>query len=385
MKKTLKILLPVAILAAGGAAAVALILARPHVETSRPESPAPLVRVMTVEVSDQPLTVRTQGTVAPRTTTTLVPEVAGRIVDADRDFEEGGFFEKGDVLVTIDARDYELAVVRARARVAEARVRLSREEEEAAVARREWEDLGDGEPTPLALREPQLAEARAGLEAAQADLRRAELDLERTEVRAPFAGRIREKFVDIGQYVTPGTRLAQIYSVDYAEVRLPVPDADLAFVDLPLDYRGENAGGRGPAVTLEAEFAGRRHAWEGRIVRTEGELDPKSRMVHVVARVDDPYARGRSAERPPLAVGMFVEAAIAGITAEKVVRIPRSALHSGDRVLVVSDEDRIVIREVEVLKTDRESVVISSGLADGERICLSPLETVVDGMKVRTS
>jgi RND family efflux transporter MFP subunit len=385
MTTTLKIALPILVVALGVAGAAVLISARPEVETQRPDLPAPLVRVMTVKTEDLELRVLTQGTVAPRTESTLLPEVVGRVVSASEAFEDGGFFEEGEILLTIDPRDYELAAVRARARVAEAQVRLEREEEEAKVARREWESLGEGEPTGLALREPQLAEARALIEAARADLQAAELDLERTRVRAPYAGRVREKLVDVGQYVTPGTRLAQVYAVDYAEVRLPIPDTDLAFIDLPLDYRGGGSGGRLPRVILRAEFAGRRHRWDARLVRTEGELDPRSRMVHVVARAGDPYGRGDDPDRPPLAVGMFVEAEILGREAHGVVVIPRSAFRGSDQVLVVDGNDRLRFRQVEVLKTDRERVIVSSGLADGERICLSPLEAVVDGMKVRTS
>lgn len=385
MTRTLKIGLPVLVVALGAIGAIAMIAARPDVPTRPPEVRPPLVRVLPVEMQEIRLSVRTQGTVKPRTESSLVPEVAGRIVSASPAFVEGGFFEKGDVLITIDPRNYELAVVRARARVAEAELRLEREEEEAAVARREWEELGDGEPTSLVLREPQLAEARTALAAAKADVERAELDLERTRVRAPYTGRIRRKNVDVGQYVTPGTPAALIYAVDYAEVRLPIPDADLAFLNLPLDYRGGASGKRGPEVILTASFAGRDFRWRGAIVRTEGELDPRSRMVHAVAQVNDPYGRGGEPDRPPLAVGMFVRAEILGKMTEGVVVLPRSALRGRDQVLVVDEEDRLRFRQITILKADRETVVVSSGLSAGERVCTSPLEAVVDGMKVRIS
>jgi RND family efflux transporter MFP subunit len=305
------------------------------------------------------------------------------VVSASDSFVEGGFFQKGEALLTVDPRDYRLAVVRTRSMVAEARLQLEQEEEEAAVARREWEDLGRGEPTDLVLRKPQMARARAALEAAEADLERAEIDLERTRIRAPYQGRVLGKSVDVGQYVTPGTAVARIYAVDYAEVRLPIPDADLAYLDLPLVYREEGPQESGPEVILRARFAGRRHEWKGAIVRTEGELDPKSRMVHAVARIKDPYARGEDPDRPPLAVGMFVEAEILGRSVEGVVVLPRSALRGEDRVLVVDGEDRLHYREVTILRADRETVVIRSGLEAGEQVCLSPLEAVVDGMKVR--
>jgi RND family efflux transporter MFP subunit len=346
MTRSLKVGLPVLVVALGAIGAIAMIAARPDVPTQMPEVRPPLVRVLQVETQETRLSVRTQGTVTPRTESSLVPEVAGRIVSASPAFVEGGFFEKGEVLITIDPRDYELAVVRARARVAEAELRFEREEEEAAVARREWEELGDGEPTRLVLREPQLAEAGAALAAAKADVERAELDLERTRVRAPYTGRIRQKNVDVGQYVTPGTLVALLYAVDYAEVRLPIPDADLAFLDLPLDYRGSASGKGGPEVILTTSFAGREFRWQGAIVRTEGELDPRSRMVHAVAQVQDPYGRGGEPDRPPLAVGMFVQAEILGRMTEGVVVLPRSALRGRDQVLVVDEEDRLRFRRL---------------------------------------
>ncbi|MGD8397174.1 MAG: efflux transporter periplasmic adaptor subunit, partial [Candidatus Eiseniibacteriota bacterium] len=162
-------------------------------------------------------------------------------------------------------------------------------------------------------------------------------------------------------------------------------DRELAYIDLPLDYRDGADAARGPEVRLSAEFAGRRHEWQGRIVRTEGEIDPQSRMVNAVARVKDPYGRGERPDRPPLAAGMFVEAEILGHTARGVAVIPRSALREGDRVLLVDDQDRLRFRHVDVLRATRESVIVRDGLADGDRVCLSPLVAVTDGMRVRTT
>lgn len=385
MNRTLRILLPLAVVALGVIGAVAMIRSRPEVATKQPEVPPPLVRVMNVDLEEIRLSVSAQGTVTPRTESSLVAEVAGRVISASDALVAGGFFEKEEILLTIDPRDYELAEVRARARVAEAQVRVEREEEEANVARKEWKDLGRGEPTPLVLRAPQLAEARASLEAAQADLEKARLDLERTRVRAPFAGRVREKKVGVGQYVTPSAPVALVYAVDYAEVRLPIPDSELAFLDLPLDYREGGGRSRGPEVLLEASFAGKSHRWSGIIVRTEGELDPRSRMIHAVAQVKNPYGRGEDPDRPPLAVGMFVQAEIMGRSVKEVAVLPRSALRSSGQVLVIDGEDRLHFRDVKILRSGRESVIVSEGLATGDRVCISPLEAAVDGMKVRTS
>ena len=201
-------------------------------------------------------------------------------------------------------------------------------------------------------------------------------------MRSPYAGRVREKRVDVGQYISVGAPVATLYSIDVAEVRLPLPDAELQYLDLPLIYRGDRDGD-GPAVTLTATFAGGTHEWEGRVVRTEGEIDPRSRMVHVVAQVENPYGRGDEPGRPPLAAGMYVRATIHGRTIEGVASLPRSALRSDGNVWVIDGDDRLRIRNVAVLRTDREYVYVSGGLSEGERVCVSALEVVSEGMQVR--
>jgi RND family efflux transporter MFP subunit len=384
-EKRLKIVLPIAILIVGIAITMVMVKSRGPVQTRPPREYAPLVRVVTATASTHTFTVTTNGTVKPRTSTALVSEVAGKVVWVSPSFADGGFFEENDVLVKLDPRDYELAVVTARGVVAQARVRSETEEAQAEVAREEWKSLGQGKESPLATRELQLHEARAALASAEAMLEKAERDLERTRIRAPFAGRVREKVVDVGQFVSPGIAVATVFAVDYAEVRLPIPDSQLAYLDLPVDYRGNTETQTGPEVTLYADFAGRRRSWSGRIVRVEGEIDPVSRMIHAIAQVDDPYGRLGGEDRMPLAIGLFVDAEIMGRVAEDVIVVPRSAVRGDDTVLIVDDEDRLRFRKVDVLRVDRADAVISSGLNAGDRICVSLLDAATDGMKVRTT
>ena len=382
MRILLQILLPLLVLGLGWYGATTMVAAREEPETEPVEIPPPLVRVLEVKPTGQRLTVKAEGTVVPRTQTDLVPEVSGRVIWVSESLASGGFFEKGEELLKVDRREYELAVVRARSAVAQAELTLATEQEESDLARKEWEALGEGEPTPLTFREPQVAQAKATLASAKAALEQAEYDLERTVVKAPYAGRIRSKSVDVGQFVTRGAPVARIYAVDFAEVRLPIPDEQLAFVNLPLAFRGQEGEAKGPKVTLRAEFAGREHTWPARIVRTEAEIDPQSRMVQAVARVADPYGQGQRPGRPPLAVGMFVEAEIQGNWASSVVVLPRSALRLGDQVYVVDESNRLEFRPVEVLRAERERVLVRSGLKAGERVCTSNLEAAVSGMKV---
>jgi len=381
----LQVLLPLAVLAVGANLALTMIEAREEPETKPVEVPPPLVRVIAAAPTGRRLIVKAEGTVVPRTQTDIVPEVSGRVVWVSPSLVSGGFFEEGEELLKVDRREYELGVVRARSAVAQAELTLATEQQEADLARKEWESLGEGEPTPLTLREPQVAQAKATLASALAALEQAQYDLERTVVKAPYTGRIRTKSVDVGQFVNRGSPVARVYAVDYAEVRLPIPDDQLAYVDLPLAFRGQDGVAKGPEVTLRARFAGRQHIWHGRIVRTEAEIDPQSRMVRAVAQVADPYGQGGRPGRPPLAVGMFVEAEIAGKWAPSVVPIPRGALRGEDTVYVVDSSGRLEFRRVAILRTDREQVLVRAGLEAGEKVCVSSLETAVNGMMVQVA
>lgn len=380
MEHPLKLLLPIGIVITGVLGAVALYFTRPDVETSSPEALARLVRVVEVTPENVQLRVTTHGTVAPRTESDLVPEVSGPIVWVSPSFTSGGFFEAGDPLVRIDPLDYRVALELARANLARAESELERETKELE----RQQNLADKEiASPAKLDMAVTAErvARAARRQARANLEKAERDLERTEIRAPFTGRVRERTADVGQFVNRGTPMARLYATDFAEIRLPVSDDELAFLDLPLWYRDDGADAEGSVVELRADFAGAEHTWEGRVVRTEGEIDPKTRMIHVIARVEDPYRR--SGDRPPLAVGLFVEAKILGRQAEGVVKVPRAAMRGSDQLLVADAEDRLRFRRVQVIRAGRDEVVIRSGLEAGDRVIVSSVEAAVDGMEVR--
>ncbi|MFN3324837.1 MAG: efflux RND transporter periplasmic adaptor subunit [Bryobacteraceae bacterium] len=384
MRRALAIVLPLGVLVLGVLAAWLLMRMRPAVVSEAVEPEPPSVRVLVVQPENVQLVVWSQGTVQPQTETSIVAEVAGRVISVSPSLAAGAFFASGEVLARLDPRDYEFAVTRTRAEVAQANLQVVREEQEAEVALAEWRELGQGRPpSPLLLRIPQLQEARAALEAARAALANAELNLQRTRIRAPYEGRVREKNVDVGQFVGQGTQIARVYGVAYAEVVLPIPDDEAAFIDLPLDYRGVARRMRGSPVILGTQFAGRWHEWRGYIERTEAELDPRSRMIQAVARVDDPYGRRRENARPPLAVGMFVEARILGRIARRVFVVPRAALLNRNQVLVVDEVSRLRFRLVDLLRTQDDSAIIRSGLRAGERVVVSPVETPVEGMRVQ--
>ena len=384
MTRKAKIFLPIAVLLIGVALAVAIVKARPSVDRQEAAALPPLVRVMEAQAQDLVLVVRSQGTVRPLVESTAVAQVAGRIDWVSPSFAEGGFFSKGDKLVQIDRRDYELAVSQAEAQVAQAQVRLQLEEAEAALAREEWLELGSGDGSPLALREPQLAEARAAIQAAEAALEKARLDLERTSIRAQFDGRIRSKLVDLGQFINRGTPVANVHSTDVAEIRLPVGKDELTFVGLDPSLRLHGADDRGPEVVLRAQIGRSDFAWRGVIVRTGSEFDANTRMLPLFARVEDPY--GVNLERRECrcrwACSSMPRSVVSGLKTSSSCHVRPSA--RDPRCWLSTRKSRLRIRDVEIVRAERDRVLIQSGLAADDLVCVSQIETVVEGMQVRT-
>jgi RND family efflux transporter MFP subunit len=282
---------------------------------------------------------------------------------------------KGDELLRLEDQDYRSAVERAQAA-------LARAEAEHEHSRFEYQRLESLEARQLASRSAlENAQrifriAEAALQDARAGRAQAERDLQRTRLYAPFEGLVRRQAVDIGQFVNRGAAVATLYASAEAEVRLPIADRQMAFLNIPMGSLGELPEGQQPKVTLSADYAGQALEWHGRIVRTEAAIDTASRMVHVVARV------ANVDQTIPLSVGLFVTAEIEGLLADGIVRLPRSALRDGNQVLVVDADDRLRFRDVEPLRLYQDEVMIRGGLAAGERVCVSPLQTVVDGMSV---
>jgi multidrug efflux pump subunit AcrA (membrane-fusion protein) len=338
-------LLALSIALAGALLAVALGQGRPVPAETPGESVPLLVRVAQVAPRAHRFRVRTHGTVAPRTESDLVAEVAGRVVWASPALAAGGFFEEGERLLEVDRRDYANAVARTRAHVARAKSELG-------LASVDLERLGAlaerNVASASALERARNAErvARAALAEARTEVERAERDLERTRIEAPFAGRVRDKRVDVGQFVARGTPVARVYAVDFAEVRLPVRDADLGFLDLPIGYRGEADPKQGPEVVLRARFAGRPQEWRARVVRTEG-------------------------------------AEILGRVMEDVLVVPRSAVRADGTLLFVDGEDRLRLRRAEILRNEGQDAVVRAAPEPSERLCLSPIDHAVEGMLVR--
>lgn len=338
---------------------------RPQPEKVEHVPPRTTVEVLEVSRTDHAVQVPVQGVLEPVTESRVASEVGGRIIRVAEDFHAGGAFQQGEVLVEIDQADYQAAVAQAEAALADARLALATEKARADQALRDWKRLAPGErANPLAQRQPHLESAQAREQAAASALDKARLDLERTQVRAPYPGRIRRKLADVGDFVAPGTPLAEIWRSDLFEVRLPVSMDELALVEVSA----------GPVAALHHEAAGEVTRWQARIVRTEGVVDAQTRTVSLVARLENP--------QPLPLPGLFVEGTVAGRTLQGVTPLPRKALTGPDRVVVVTPENRLEVRTIELAWSDARNVYVSRGLQPGERVSLTALASVVEGMEV---
>ncbi len=356
----------------GGAGALVGLMAKfkPEAQKIERERLLPGVEVMTVQPADVTLTLPSQGLVQAMRSTVLAAEVGGRVAKVSPRFKTGERFTEGEILVEIEESDYRSAMVQAESAVAEARAALVQEQARAEQAVRDWNKLAPGQPpSELAARKPQLQSAEARVRATEDALERARRDLERTRIRVPFAGRLRATHTEVGSFLTPGARVADFDSTGRYEIRLPMSLDDYAFLEADSDA----------PVALSATIGGRDQRWQGRLVRTEGEVERSSRSVHLVAEI----AEDKEPQNEFLKPGLFLRAEVAGRTLKGVFEIPRRALLDANRLLVVDAEDRLSVRTVRVLRGGRDTVLIDDGLKPGERVCLTRLPAPINGMQVR--
>ncbi len=364
---------------------VAVLIFNHKPEAKRKASPVKTLTVETIklEAKQFPIMIHTQGTVEPRTTTTLIPRVSGEIIQVSPSFRPGGFFEQGEILLTIDPIDYSLAIKSAQATVAEALFTYEEEFAQAEQAADNWKRLGRTTPaSDLVLRKPQLARAKAIVDSAKAQLQKAQLDLKRTKIKAPYAGRILEQFVDIGQYVVPGNELVKIFAIDYVEIRLPITEKQRSMLNLPRPYRGESVRPyQRPKATIHAAIAGKNYTWSGHVVRTEGSMDRETRQVFVIVQIENPYQR-HTDNRPPLEIGQFVKADIKGVILDNAYALPRSAVQSNDIIMIVDKDNRLQRRNIKVIWETQDHLIIQNGLAEDEQLCTTYIPFATNNTEV---
>ena len=374
----IKAIITIAVLLAAVAAAAGIIMSRPMPEQLTVSETTSAIRAMTVVKESLRLKIRSEGTVTPKTQTNVIPEIKGRVTWISPNLVVGGYFQAGDLLVTIDAADYE-------ARTGLAQAQLLRAEAELEHKRFEFKRLQqlikDNLVSQSNLENAARAHkiAKANVIESKINLAQAERDLGRTKITAPFEGMVRSESIDIGQFVQQGAPIASIYASDAVEVRLPIVNAQLAYLDPANLQRGELDPATAPMIRLTARYAGTSFVWRGQLARTEGEIDAQSRMITAVARVRQD---NQSPDVPPLQVGAFVAAEIEGQYLNDIVRLPRAALRPNSQVLIIDGDNRLRFRAVNVLRLENDFVLIDSGLESGEVVNLSPIQTVVDGMRV---
>ncbi len=346
---------------------------------------SPLVEVVTPETQAVQFQVKAHGVVKPRTETTLVSEVSGVVENVSDKFVVGGYFKAGEVLLQIDPTDYQVNVEQAKARLASQKAKYLQEQAKAEQARKEWDLTGRSrEKAPvLALRQPFLLEAKANMESAQADLKKAEQKLARTTIRAPYDGMVKVKQADVGQFVSMGTQLGTTFAVDYAEIRLPLTDQDLAYIDAP-NWGKQSAEQYQTPVELVATYAGQEHRWQAQLIRMEGVVNEQSRVHYAVAQITDPYGvNDLTNTQTPLKIGTFVTAHISGKKEDNLVKLPRDAFKDLTRVLVSDKGNQLYYRDLEIARAESDYVYVRGGLEDGDRIVMTSIESPVQGMKLR--
>ena len=375
-KNLVKIIAPIAVIALSVGAYAVLQVSRPEPEKNE-KGPRPTsVYTATVGQKDASLEVITQGEVRSRTEIDLVSQVGGRVISVSPEFVEGGRIEPEISLLQIEDTDYRLALSQAQARMADADLSVQQALADQDVARKQLRN--DKTASDLALKKPQVAQARAMREAAQAGLQQARLDLKRTSITLPFAGRVAETRVHIGQFITPGAILGKVFGTELVEVRLPLNNRKLASLGLPIGYIASEGGGL--PVSFSAQVAGELHQWQGKLVRLDASVDSDTRMLYAMAEVADPYGKAASASGMPLAVGLFVDATIQGRSLKAAISIPGNALRAGNLVYVINGEGRLEIRNVNVVHSTPERAVIAKGLAPGEKVVVSAIRNPIQGM-----
>ena len=370
---------PILIVVSGMMIGSLILFTGPSLEPRSPPENKPLVRTITANTETIRLSSTAFGTVSPRSENELIPEVSGSIVYMSPSLVSGGFFKKDDLLFSIEPLDYQVALEQSSAALksAESELENARRNHDRQINLAKKQSISESRKEEAVNR---LRFAESAHREANARVSLAKKNLERTKIKAPYDGRVRNEKIDLGQFVNRGQSVANIYATDSAEIKLPVHDKELAFLDLSLF---ETERSEDDTVILKANFAGKQHIWNARIARTEGELDSKTRMINVIAEIDSPYSLKDS--RPPLTIGLFVEAEILGRFVEDAIVIPQSAIQENNLVYTVNNENRLEFKKVEILRMINNQAIITGGLKAGDTVCVSTLRDAEPGMQIRTS
>ncbi|WP_189379176.1 efflux RND transporter periplasmic adaptor subunit [Thalassotalea profundi] len=373
MTRKKQIIVPIAILLVGVLLFMLFSGMKKPPEEKEKIDKTPIVAVEPITLAPMTLEVDSYGIVSPKYETELVAQVSGQIVELSPTFERGGFVSKGQLLARIDPSDYEAALIDAQANLASAKASLETERAQGKVAEQEWKEITDTSPTELSLRKPQLAQEIARVKAAQASVLRAQRNMERTEIRAPYDAMIESRNIGLGSFVGTGSNIGKLLGTAIAEVRLPVADGELEF----LENQGKDA-----SVVLIGDFAGKEKQWQAKVIRSEGVVDAKSRMSYFVAQVKDPYGLlDKSNQETPLRFGAYVNAKIKGLQLASATTVPRYLVVK-DKIAILDSDSKLHFSAIDIVRQIGRNVIVSSGLNNGDQIIVSALDYPVDGMQL---
>ena len=343
---------------------LALYAFKPTATKVTPPQPLAVpVEALSVQRQNFQVLIRSQGLVEATTQAPLSAQIRGNIIARSADFERGGRFNAGDVLITVDDRDYLAALKLAQANVSKARVALEQEQARSEAAISDWRRLGFEEPpADLAARRPQVEAAEAELESASAVVEKAQLDLSRTRIKAPFDGRVIGDTINLGSYVTPGKVLGSVVEIDQLKVALPVSAHWRGMFSDSSDNKLSDA----ITITLPANAGAQ---WQATIRNTSATVSLDSRQFFIIADVDVASARQNNVE---LLIGDYVDAVIKGRVLSNVFVIPRNALYEERFVWLVMD-NKLYKRTVETLWKDADVAVVDEGIQPGEHVVITPM------------
>jgi len=387
--KVKKILLPIVIIVVTVALMMIIFKNPPTSKRAKPSKAAQMtVATTTLTPQNYQVIVESFGTVKPRTQSVLFAQVSGQINKVSKQFRAGGFFEQGDILIQLDDRDHRAEVKIAQASLMSAKQSLQEEGARVKQAEADWKRLGNGQaPNALVLRQPQYEAAKAQVLSAQAVLDKVKLSLERTKIVAPYAGRILKKHVDIGQVISSNTQLADIFSVDYVEIRLPIKNKDLPLMKLPEEYRNaheqseaeNNESSMISNVVISSDLMGEQ-VWQGKIVRTESAIDEISQQLYVVAQIIRPYDSEYN-QGAQIKMGQYVTAHITGRKIENALVIPSSSIYQGSYVYIVQNS-LLMRKEIQLGWQNGTESIVTKGLNMGDKLVLTSLGQVSSGTPV---
>ena len=350
--------------------AAILIKNKPTAETKEIVKDVPFVKTMILKSQTVNARISSQGFIRPKSELNILSELNARVEWISSKMEPGSSFDEGDTLIKLDKRDYELALITAEANVLNANVNLEREKAESDIATKEWNRVGGGSGTDLALRKPQLAQAEATLEAAKAELERTKRNLDRAVFTAPFKGRVRSKNTNVNAIVFPGTMLGSIYETQYFEVQLPITDQDVAFTGLSFNGLEIQKDSQ-----LDVTFNIRDNVFNGKVIRADAEVDPKTRMLSVVASISE------NKNNNLILVGQYIQATIFGTEIDDVFILPRNSVRN-ESIWVVNSKMELANRAVDVVRYEGEFALVSEGIEKGDRLLQSRLSSLINGQKV---